>query len=345
MKRIQLWKIVFYMLMITGLVVTGVSGGRTQTFAASKTTTVKLARPSKNGALKVKGTTLVDKKGRIVQLRGMSTHGLAWFPEYVNQKCFQTISKWGANVVRLAMYTGEYGGYCSGGDQKALEKLIKDAVKYAKKADLYVIIDWHILSDSNPNTNKKAAKKFFKKISKALSKYNHVLYEICNEPNGGTSWDEIRSYAKTVIPVIHKNAKNAVIIVGTPNWCQYLDQAAAKPLDDKNLMYALHFYAGTHRDDLRNLTEQVLKQGLPIFVSEFGICEASGNGGLDKASAKKWLKLLDKYHVSYVNWSLCNKDESASLIKSSVTKTSGFKKADLTEGGKWYYSWLKKKGS
>lgn len=306
---------------------------------------VKLARPSKNGALRVKGTNLVDKKGRIVQLRGISTHGLAWFPQYVNQKCFKNLKKWGANVVRLAMYTGEYGGYCSGGDQKALEKLIKDGVKYAKKADMYVIVDWHILSDGDPNTYKKEAKGFFKRITKALSKYKNVLYEICNEPNGGTTWDQIKSYAKPVIKTIRKKAKKAVIIVGTPNWSQFVDQAAESPLSGKNIMYALHFYSGTHREDLQNTMKAARAEGLPIFVTEFGLCDASGNGGLDLDSGKKWLKLLDEDHISYVNWSLCNKAETASILKPEVSKTHGFKKADLSEGGRWYLNWLKKKKS
>lgn len=80
------------------------------------------------GRLHVKGTKLVDKKGHEVQLRGVSTHGLSWYPQYVNDKCFaQLHDKWGANVVRLAMYTEEYNGYCSGDakNRSDLKKLIK----------------------------------------------------------------------------------------------------------------------------------------------------------------------------------------------------------------------------
>lgn len=189
------------------------------------------ASPSKCGALRVRGTNLVDKKGRKVQLRGVSTHGLAWYPGYVNQKFFNELKKkWNANAVRLAMYTAEYGGYCTGGDQKELKKLVINGVKYAKKADMYAIVDWHILSDQNPNTHKKEAKKFFRDISKSLKSYSNVIYEICNEPNGSTSWKDIKKYAKEIIPVIRANDKDAVIIVGTPNWSQYVDEAAKSPI-------------------------------------------------------------------------------------------------------------------
>lgn len=303
-------------------------------------------KDAKAGALHVEDTTLRDENGKVVQLRGVSTHGLSWFPEYVNDKCFKELhDKWGANVVRLAMYTEEYNGYCSGdsANKKALKKLVKRGVKLAKKHDMYVIIDWHILSDGNPKKHQKAAKAFFKDMSKTFADYTNVLYEICNEPNGGTDWKTIKSYAKSIIPVIRENDEDAVIIVGTPTWSQEVDKAAADPLKEDNIMYALHFYAGTHQDSLRNTAETAIKKGLPIFVSEFGICDASGNGNVNKKQANKWIELLDKYNVSYVAWNLSNKNESAALIKSSCKKKSGFKRGDLTVSGKWLYDLLRKK--
>lgn len=302
-----------------------------------------LRGPKKAGALSVKNGTLVDKNGKAIQLRGVSTHGLSWFGQYVNDACFSDVrNTWGANVVRLAMYTQEYGGYCSGGSKKDLRALVKQGVAYAKKNDLYVIVDWHILSDGNPLTHASEAKAFFKQMSSALKGYNNVLYEICNEPNGGTSWSDIKKYAKKIIPVIRANDKDAVVLVGTPTWSQELDKALASPLSYKNVMYTMHFYAGTHKDDLRQRLANAVDNGLPVFVSEFGICDASGNGNIDKYSANTWLKLLNKKGVSWCMWSLCNKEESASMLKGSVSKTSGFKSSDLTTSGKWLVSALGK---
>ncbi len=155
------------------------------------------------GALHVFGNKLVDQNGRAIQLRGVSTHGLAWFPGYVNDACFgQLRNNWNANVVRLAMYTEEYGGYCSGGNQGELRDLVKTGVRLAASNDLYAIVDWHILSDGNPNRHVSEAKDFFNDTSSTLRDYTNVLYEICNEPNGGTTWDDIKQYANQVIPVI-----------------------------------------------------------------------------------------------------------------------------------------------
>lgn len=306
-------------------------------------TTVSLARPSKNGALKVKGSKLTDKKGRKVQLRGVSTHGIAWYPEYINKKFFKELrTKWNANVVRLAMYTDEYGGYCSGGNKTELKNLIKKGVKYAKAADIYAIIDWHVLSDQDPNRYVSQAKKFFKEMSKTFASYNNVLYEICNEPNGGTTWAQIKKYAKKIIPVIKANDPDAVIIVGTPNWSQYVDEAAASPIKGySNIMYSLHYYAATHKADLRKRMVSAVKKGLPVFVTEYGTCDASGSGAIDKASANAWVRTMNKYGISYVCWNLSNKNETSALFKSSCAKTYGFKKSDLSAQGRWLWNTLK----
>lgn len=311
--------------------------------AEAKTTTYYDASA---GRLHVKGTKLVDKKGHEVQLRGVSTHGLSWYPQYVNDKCFaQLHDKWGANVVRLAMYTEEYNGYCSGDakNRSDLKKRIKKGVRLAKKHKMYVIVDWHILSDGNPNSHKKEAKAFFREMSREFKGYNNVIYEICNEPNNGTSWKEIKSYARSVISTIRKNDKKAVIVVGTPTWSQDVDQAAADPIKGDNIMYALHFYAATHKADLRNKMTAAINKGLPVFVTEYGICDASGNGAIDKKEADRWIQTMDEYGVSYIAWNLSNKQESSSIIKSSCPKVSGFKKSELSDEGRWLYHLLRKK--
>lgn len=311
--------------------------------AEAKTTTYYDASA---GRLHVKGTKLVDKKGHEVQLRGVSTHGLSWYPQYVNDKCFaQLHDKWGANVVRLAMYTEEYNGYCSGDakNRSDLKKRIKKGVRLAKKHKMYVIVDWHILSDGNPNSHKKEAKAFFREMSREFKGYNNVIYEICNEPNNGTSWKEIKSYARSVISTIRKNDKKAVIVVGTPTWSQDVDQAAADPIKGDNIMYALHFYAATHKADLRNKMTAAINKGLPVFVTEYGICDASGNGAIDKKEADRWVQTMDEYGVSYIAWNLSNKQESSSIIKSSCPKVSGFKKSELSDEGRWLYHLLRKK--
>lgn len=294
-----------------------------------------IAQPSTAGKLHVDGTQLVGENGEPVTLFGISTHGLAWFPQYVNADLFGELSGWGANVMRLALYTDEYGGYCSGGDQAQLWNLVLDGVRFATDADMYVIVDWHILSDNNPWDHVDEAKKFLSAISAELSDHDNVLYEICNEPNGSTSWEDVRSYASEVIPLIRENDPDAVIIVGTPEWSQRVDQAVENPLNEQNVMYALHFYAATHRDDLRSRMVSAVQAGLPVFVTEFGICDASGNGAIDEASADTWLAAMDELGISRVMWNLSNKNESSAMIWSGCDKVSGLDDADLSQAGLW----------
>ncbi|MDY3819561.1 MAG: cellulase family glycosylhydrolase, partial [Lachnospiraceae bacterium] len=146
----------------------------------------------------------------------------------------------------------------------------------------------------------------------------------------------------SVIKTIRTYDKDGVILVGTPNWSQMVDQAAADPIKGyKNLMYTLHFYAATHTDWLRNTLETAYHQGLPIFVTEYGICDASGNGAVNNTEANKWMKLLDRYQISSCIWNLSNKNESSALIKAGCTKKTGWKSSDLSQSGKWFVKMIK----
>ncbi len=305
-----------------------------------------------HGQLSVSGTNIVDKNGEPFQLRGVSTHGINWdvgYP-YVTKETFQTLrDDWGANAVRLAMYTAEYNGYCAGGDQTALKNLVHNGVTYATELGMYAIVDWHILSDGNPNTNIEAAKTFFTEMSAKYKDYNNVLYEICNEPNGCT-WDDIKNYANTIIPIIRANDPDAIIIVGTPTWSQlgewgHTNEVADSPLTGyTNIVYTLHFYCAesSHTQYLPAKVDYAVSKGLPVLVTEFGLSEASGDGSINTTQGKAWLEKLDSYNIGYFCWGLTNKSESASLILSSCNKTSGWADSELSEAGKFikseYYS-------
>jgi endoglucanase len=295
---------------------------------------------SANGRLQVKGAKIVNSKGKPFVIKGVSTHGLSWYPQYVNKSAFASLKKRGVNTIRLAMYTEEYNGYCTGdsANRKNLESLIDQGVKEATALGMYVIIDWHILSDGNPLVHKKEAQSFFKKIAKKYNKNTNILFEICNEPNGNEgSWNNIKKYANAVIKTIRSVNKKAIIVVGTPTWSQDVDVAAAAPLKGSNIAYAFHFYASTHKQDLRNKLEAAVKKGLPVIVSEFGLSEASGNGYIDIKEANKWNKLMNQYKIGRVGWSLSNKDESSALLKPSCQKTAGWKDSDFSKAGKWLF--------
>ena len=74
-----------------------------------------------------------------------------------------------------------------------------------------------------------------------------------------------------------------------------LPLAAADPIKVyDNLMYTMHFYAGTHKKWLRDRTDEAMRKGLPVFISECAVMEASGNRPLDQTNGKHlptgWMK-------------------------------------------------------
>ncbi len=303
-----------------------------------------------HGRLSVNGTQLTDQYGQPFQIRGVSTHGLQWFSQYNNQDAYETLrDDWGANCIRLAMYT-EGGGYCQGNADN-MKNQVKKGVEYATNLGMYAIIDWHILSDGNPQTYKDQAKSFFAEMASTYKNQENVIYEICNEPNN-CSWSDIKAYALEIIPIIRQYDSDAIIIVGTPTWSQlgsqgHLYEPGQDPITGySNIMYAFHFYAS---DPSHNqwITEKIGTAidtyKLPVFVTEFGLSEANGDGNVDLTKATEWMNRCDKYNVSYCVWSLSNDWRSSSLIKNSCSKTSDWTTEDLTTAGNFIRSWYRSK--
>ena len=292
---------------------------------------------TQHGALIVRNGKLTDKNGETVKLYGMSTHGLAWRPEFVCKKTFETLrDEWKTNTVRLALYTHEYHGYCTDGDRTELMALVIKGIELTVELGMYVIVDWHVLGEFSPLVYADESEVFFRELSSRYGSCPNIIYEICNEPNGAADWDEIKEYANRIIPVIRENAPEAVVLVGTPEWSQCCHEAFADQLDFENIMYTFHFYAATHLDNLRKRRTDCLDAGLPVFISECSITEASGHGDIDHVSAREWFSIIDKYKLSYIAWSLSASPEISGVIAHGCKKVSKWEDTDLKKTGIWF---------
>ena len=290
---------------------------------------------AENGWLQVKGTQLCNEAGDPVVLHGMSSHGIQWFPQFAGEQAVKNTAAYGANLFRVAMYTGE-GGYLS--QPEAMKQRAIEAVDAAVHQDLYVILDWHILSDGNPMDHLSEAKAFFSEMAERYQDQPAVLYEICNEPNGNVDWArDIKPYAQEVAGAIREKSPRSVILIGSGTWSQDIHLAAADPLEGKNLMYTLHFYAGTHGQWLRDRAESALEAGLPLFVSEWGTSAADGSGGVYLGEAEVWLEFLEKKGISWANWSLCDKDETSAALKPGTDPSAQWTEQDLSPSGKFVF--------
>jgi endoglucanase len=289
-----------------------------------------------NGQLHVCGNKLCNQFNKPIQLRGVSTHGLQWHYNCINDASFTALANdWKADVVRLAMYVDE-GGYTT--DPAGFRQKVDTAVDLAAAKGMYVLIDWHILNPGDPNVHVAEAKEFFDYMSKKHGNQPSVFYEIANEPNGVT-WDQVKTYANQIIPAIRANDPDNIIIVGTPGYSsinmvggQSTDVVTGSPATGTNLMYAFHFYAASHTEDWRNKVNAAADK-LPIFATEWGTPTYSGDGGNDLNSAKLWLDMFASKGISWATWNFSDDGQSSALLSGGTCPNGPYSTGNLKESG------------
>ncbi len=268
-----------------------------------------------NGKLKLIGNQLSNECGNPVVLRGISSHGLQWFPNCTKDNTLKELTdNWGIDVYRLAMYVQRSEqGYLT--NPTYWKSYLDTWVDKCGDLGIYCIIDWHVLNPGDPYNNLTEATDFWIYMASKHGHKKHVIFEICNEPNGaGVDWNRVKAYADGVIPKIREVAPNTIIIVGTPSHSQDVDRAAASPLQYENIMYALHFYAGTHYTSLMKRADAAMAKGLAIFISECGTTDASGNGETFFTTFDDWIIWMKKNKLSWIVWSFADKSEASALL-------------------------------
>jgi endoglucanase len=291
----------------------------------------------KHGQLSVKGTQLVDKNQNSIVLRGVSLGWHSIWPRFYNEKTVAWLKKdFDCTIVRAAMGI-EIGDHPYMKEPDFSKDKIEAVINGAIKSDIYVIIDWH-----SHNINLKEAKEYFDEISKKYGKYPNVIYEVFNEPDYET-WPEVKAYSEEVIKVIRANDPDNIILVGCPKWDQDVNLPAADPIKGYgNLMYTMHFYAATHEKWLRDRTDEAIKSGLPIFVSESAGMEATGDGPMDYKAWQEYIDWMEERKLSWVVWSVSDKVETCSMLKKSANSEGNWKDEDLQESGLITRKFLKK---
>lgn len=293
---------------------------------------------SEHGRLHVDGRKIVGADGQPVSLAGVSFGWSQWeAAPFYNAGVVNWLKQdWRASVVRAALGVHPTGYLSHPEAEKARVCAVVDA---AIAADLYVIIDWH---DHHANEHTDLAVVFFQEMARKYGHQPHVLYEIYNEPIKGLTWQrDVKPYAEKVVAAIRAIDPDNLIIVGTPNWSQDVDIAAEDRIKADNLAYTLHFYAGTHKQALRDKAIKAMKAGLPLFVSEWGTCDASGAGGVDVESTKVWMTFMREWQLSHCNWGVYDKRETASIILPGASAQGGWKEKDLSESGRLAREWVR----
>lgn len=297
---------------------------------------------AEHGALKVQGNKIVDSKGQPITLRGMALYWSQWKPAFYNAQCVKWLrDDWKINVVRATMAVTD-GGYLSNPDAEMNK--VRTVVQAAIDLGIYVIVDFH--ETKNGNTHLNEAKKFFGDLTKEFGKQPNLIYETWNEPDNTVAWaTAIKPYHEAVIPSIRANS-DGIILCGTRNWCQEVDEAAANPITSStNIAYTLHFYATDHRDANRAKAKTALDKGIALMVTEGGLSEASGNGRIDTAEATKWCDFMDQNGILWTNWSLADLTESSGALKVGASGTGGWNESQLNPSGVWVRNRLRAKAA
>ncbi len=282
--------------------------------------------------LHVSGTALLNAEGDTMVLNGPSLGWHSNWGRFYNEGTVKALKeKWGANITRAAIGAHPSGDCVNGYSVDSVNavNLAMKVIDAAIANDMYVICDWH-----SHNNTIEDAKKFFTVITEKYGDTPNILYEIWNEPLD-IPWQEIRDYAAEVIPVIRKNAPGAVIIVGTPKWDQDVDIAAENPVDAPNLLYSLHYYAGTHKDWNREKAQKAIDAGLPLIISECGSMDHTGDGPIDYESWQAWMDFADSNNLSVLMWDIADKNETCSMISATASDNGmEWKEDDLKEWAK-----------
>jgi aryl-phospho-beta-D-glucosidase BglC (GH1 family) len=165
---------------------------KTPTKTPTRTATASSSGGTVNtyGRLQISGTTLKDKNGNPVQLAGISSHGLTWFPlsdlnlnttsninllnqqitfnpaggvpfPYTSTAVGNLVSQWHIEVTRASMFS--YDPW-NGSNAKSYDNaypnwkwyninLVNSIVQSAINNNIYVIIDWHAGEGGDPDPN------------------------------------------------------------------------------------------------------------------------------------------------------------------------------------------------
>ncbi|PZG23770.1 hypothetical protein C1J01_00540 [Nonomuraea aridisoli] len=294
-----------------------------------------------NGQLRVCGIKLCNEHGKQIQLRGMSSHGIQWYGQCLNNASLDALANdWKADVLRISMYIQE-GGYET--DPRLFTDRVHSLIEMATARGMYAIVDWHMLTHGDPMYNLGRARTFFTEIAQRHNGKRNVLYEIANEPNGdAVTWSVIRDYAHQLIPVIRQHDPDAPILVGTRAWSSLgvsgggdETEIVDNPVDAANIMYTFHFYAASHGSAYLNTLSRAADR-LPIFVTEFGTQSASGDGANDFARSQQYLDLLAQKKISWVNWNFSDDFRTGAVFTPGTCPNGSFTGTDrLKEAGVW----------
>ncbi len=283
-----------------------------------------------HGQLQVAGNKILDKNKKPVQLRGMSLFWSQWMGQFYTKEAVNWLKKdWKCTIVRAAMGVEDADGYLSNKEKE--KQKIFTVIDAAIAEGIYVIVDWH---SHHAEDHVKDAEVFFAEVAQKYGNHPNLIYEIYNEPLEVSWKNTLKPYHEKIIAVIRKHDPDNLIICGTRRWSQEVDEVIGNEINDVNVAYTLHYYASTHKQFLRSKAQKALNAGIPLFVTEYGTTEASGDGFINTGEVRLWWNFLDTNKISWCNWSIADKNEASAALRPGASGIGGWKDSEITKSGK-----------
>lgn len=292
---------------------------------------------ARHGRLQVRGNRVVDAHGAPITLRGTSLFWSQWKPAFYNHRAIAWLKQdWHVSVIRAAI-AASAGGYDS--DPAGQTRLAEAAIDAAVAEGIYVVVDWHAHDPAPDN-----ATRFFSHIARKYRGVPNLIYETYNEPLPKHGWAEVlKPYHQQVIGAIRAIDAHAVVVAGTRSWTQDVEEAAADPLPFDNVAYALHYYAATHKQDLRAKAELAMQRGAALFVTEYGVTHANGDVPIDAEESQRWWDWCEANGISYLAWSINDKAEASAALVPGTSPYGGWRDSDLTQSGRMVRAQIRSK--
>ncbi len=240
---------------------------------------------------------------------------------------FEEVSDWGANTIRLPIHPPawrELGPY-------EYLKLIDEAVVWANRLDMYLIIDWHSIGylpteqyqHVSYDTTIKETRDFWRKIAFRYKDVPTVaVYEIFNEPTtqgntlGTRDWNEWRELNESIIDMIYARDRSVIPLVAGFNWAYDLRDVRDAPIRRNGVAYSVHPYPQKAKPDVQSDAEffrlwqetwGFVSKEYPMIASELGWVRENGFGAhipvIDDGSyGPRIMKFMQDRGISWIAW-------------------------------------------
>lgn len=275
--------------------------------------------------LATKGDHIVDSRGNIVVLRGVTRWSLEFNcgDGHFNLSDFQAIRSWGANAVRITLNSNFWlNGYPNNCTSSAYQTTVKQAVANAEAAGLrpILVLQWagnKLNGGRGGQMNmppRPEALTFWQQVASLYASDPYVMFSLFSEPHNTPSWDGwLNGFSDTDGPhagmqemanVVEQAAPGHIIFVSGEAYAKNLDFVTnGHMVQGANIVLEVHPYG--YFSSYSNQW-QGIQPNYPIVDGELGL-DSSGD------TVDTQLQTFENWQTGYFGWAWTDVDNHSLL--------------------------------